>query len=807
MANNSSSSSSSFDSSSSSSFGYTSSSSSHSSSSSSESSNQLSSSSSSTDSSSSSSLDSSSSSSSSYLDLSDNRMLPFTYSRKKDKSIWSIAFDSTHAYAGTSDDGMIIRSSDRSIWGSFHRLDDTWVSSLLVNGTTLFAGTSPHGKVYRISLADESVTLDKKLDGPVVDFVYYKSEIYFASSNPPLVHKYNVVQKSWDEFYKPSAKKINQMTVAKGKMWLSLDAENSVSYDGDSWTIEIYNPNNIASQRRVSKNVYSYTNYDFVNSDSDSLSNEDTLDIFPYNRLIGVSNIVEDGETITVGGKNHGRVFNYNNGELKPIFETDTTGVQALLNLSLGVNLAAMDNKLYLVHCGDISATETEVEENTVDPNKDKTVVIKSPNGGETLIIGTEIEISWSSTRSVNDGIKLSLYKSGEEVLVITNKTSNDGIYLWNVPLTLSDGEDYKMYIEWISATDNVSSTDQDFSDQDFSIFVSEPEVSTVESLTVSEGVPDISQCRGIPIIHFDSDEKIVYMTKDIYKGGVLFTTSLGRILYADEVTLNAYLTGEGLIYADVTNGFGKTSDLVAKNFLYALYKRIFEINEGKEIKKWKYVKDVSAIPTDSITAHFLSPILQADEDIGFWKELSWTENKPDNTKITVCVKSGNTTDELEGSSWDLCFRSTSDDSSTITRELNNVSLTGRFAQIKVIMRTDTKDITPKVTNVNLVYSSKRAQYFYTVKFSLESESNLNKGLLTGTISEPTNTEILFGYNASNSSNWDDYTIIDRDELFDLPDIDNVKIGIKMISYDESLPVVDEFGIMFGGDKTEKLNN
>ena len=89
----------------------------------------------------------------------------------------------------------------------------------------------------------------------------------------------------------------------------------------------------------------------------------------------------------------------------------------------------------------------------------------------------------------------------------------------------------------------------------------------------------------------------------------------------------------------------------------------------------------------------------------------------------------------------------------------------------------------------------------------MESESNLNKGLLTGTISEPTNTEILFGYNASNSSNWDDYTIIDRDELFDLPDIDNVKIGIKMISYDESLPVVDEFGIMFGGDKTEKLNS
>ena len=122
-------------------------------------------------------------------------------------------------------------------------------------------------------------------------------------------------------------------------------------------------------------------------------------------------------------------------------------------------------------------------------------------------------------------------------------------------------------------------------------------------------------------------------------------------------------------------------------------------------------------------------------------------------------------------------------------------------------METKSTDEIPKVISASLVYSTRRkAQYFYTVKFSLESQSDIRKGLLTATISQPTNTEITFGYNASNSADWDEYTIIEPNRFFEMPDIDNIKIGIRMVSYDESLPVVDEFGIMFSGDKLNLIN-
>jgi hypothetical protein len=809
MANNSSSSSSSLDSSSSSSELFSSSSSSGSSSSSSESSAGFSSSSSSTDSSSSSSLDSSSSSSSSFLDLNDDRLLPFTFSKEKNKSIWSISFDSTYAYAGTSNDGMIIRSNNRYLWENFYKLNDSLVTALLVDSGFLFAGTSPKGKAYRINLSTEEIFLDNTLNGAIVGFVPFKNDMYMATSQPSFVYKFNKVNSNWESFYEPYGETVNQISSFNDKIWLGINGGNILSFNGDSWNIEVSSPDNISTSRRVSKNVYSHSSYDFINtkeiSGTDNLSNEEILDIFPYNRLIGVGSFAQDGSTITLGGKNYGRVFNYNNKTLYSLFDTDKTEVQQLLNLDVGANLAAIGDSLYLIHCGDISTVEESIVEETEDLNEGKTVVIKSPNGGEQIEIGSEIDILWTSTKGVNDGVKIALYKSGVEVLVISTKTSNDGLFTWEVPLSIAEGTDYQMYIEWISATETVADLDKDLSDANFSLLITVPSSVSSESIADSTGVPDINQCRGVPIINFRNEEKITFMTKDKHKGGVLFATSLGRVLYADEATLNAYRSGERLIYAEVTNGYGATSDTVANSFMYALYKRLFEINESKEIKKWKYLADATLSPIDQITAEFLSPVLKAQEDIGFWKELMWSEDKPADTNITVCIRSGESADSLQSSDWSICYRS-NNESNPITRNLNNVSLAGAFAQIKVIMLTKVKNITPTVTNVNLVYSTKRAQYFYSTKFSLESGSNINKAFLTGTISEPTNTEIIFGYNDEDSSNWDDYTIIDTDKFFEVPDINSVKVGIKMISYDESLPVVDEFGIILSGDKKNLIN-
>jgi len=805
MADNSSSSSSSFDSSSSSSLMFSSGSSSSYSSSSSSSSQGNSESSFSTSSSSSSSIDSSSSSSSSYLDYHDERLFPFYYERNITNSILTIAFDNQYAYAGTSENGMIIRSLNRFIWENYYQLDDTIVTSLFVNGNTLFAGTAPNGKIYRINLTTNAVTLDDQLNGKIVNIFLYNQHIYACTSTPPAVYKFDSLTFSWILFYKPYGTAINQAGVALDKIILSIDAQNIISYDGTNWNIEISQPDNVATQRRVSKSVFSHVSYNFLDIPSinttSGMANEDILDIFPYNRLVGMNTFVQDGSTLTIGGSNYGRIFNYNNGLLDPIFDTNSTTVSALLNLDLGVNLAAIDSNLYLVNCGPITTTTTITPTDPEpNPNEGKSIIITSPNGGEILILGQEVDITWTSTKSLNDAVKLDLYKNGAYSITINNKTSNNGVYTWLIPLSIAEGSDYKIYIEWLSAG-TAAETDKDFSDADFSILIEQPEAEVVQSESIQEGVPDTSECRGIPILSLNNGETITYMTKDLVKGGILFATSFGRILFSDEATLNAYRTGNRLVYADVTSGFGNTSESRQVEFLYALYKRIAEINEDREIEKWKYIRDVSILPVERITAVFLSPILQVQEDLGFWKQLIWEENKPENTNITICFKTAESSNELSNSSWNYCFSSTEEESGTITRDLNNINFLGRYAQFKILMDTNQVNVTPSVLNLSVIYSTKRAQYFYTIKFALENDSNIRKGLLVASMTTPTNTEITFGINNTNSANWDDYQIISPDSFFNLENIEDIKVGIKLVSYDTSVPIVNEFSIIMSGDK------
>jgi len=245
--------------------------------------------------------------------LNGDRFIPFTFSKIKNKSIWNIAFDSTFAYAGTSNDGMILRSKDRYLWENFYQLDDNLVTALIVDGNFLFAGTSPKGKLYRINLTTSTVTLDNTLDGEVVGFVSYNGDLYAATSKPSFVYKFNIVNNKWESFYKPYGTSLNQISSFDGKIWVAIDGENMVSYDGSEWKIEISNPDNIATTRKVSKNIFSYTTYDFIDTKdltkTDGLTNEEILDIFPYNRMVGIGSFSEDGSTVTVGGKNYGRVY------------------------------------------------------------------------------------------------------------------------------------------------------------------------------------------------------------------------------------------------------------------------------------------------------------------------------------------------------------------------------------------------------------------------------------------------------------------------------------------------------------------
>jgi hypothetical protein len=345
-----------------------------------------------------------------------------------------------------------------------------------------------------------------------------------------------------------------------------------------------------------------------------------------------------------------------------------------------------------------------------------------------------------------------------------------------------------------------------------FSILATAPTTTTsTTTIILPQELPDVENCRGIPILELSTDEYITFMMKDVAKGGILLSTSKGRILGCNEALVNVYLTGNRNVYAEVKDGFGNVSDTVWTSFFYALYNKIVEINEDKEIVKWKYQVQPSAILNERVVGEFFSPILYVKNDLDFWKQLIWKEQKHSNTEIIICVRAADSEEALKLLQWDYCFTSRDSDrdygsTGYIIRELSDYQIKGKYLQFKVIMTSDVKNVSPSVISVMITYSTKFAAYFYTTRFELQSGSETKSGLITASMTVPQNTEIKFGFSDKNSGDWEDYTVVDPDKLFSLSSLNNLKVGIKMITYDEHVAEVAEFAFLTGAEKDNKIN-
>jgi hypothetical protein len=538
-------------------------------------------------------------------------------------------------------------------------------------------------------------------------------------------------------------------------------------------------------------------------------------------QIRGYDSVAIDGGNIITGDSRYGRVFRTSSSDSEDfelLFETDIGPVYSLLNLSDQVNLAAIGNKLYIVHCGELdieeeeeTTTTTTLEETTTTTTETGAVTVTFPIGGEVFTFGQTITITWSSTLGISEVVSIDLLKGEEVALVINPRTSNDGSYEWIIPAGLLPGDDYSISVTWLTAGDpNPANSD---SSGNFTLTSAESTTTTTttDEPTEQPSSPVSTICRGIPILELPENEHIVDMVEDEGFGRILFITSGARVLSSTKADINAYLTGDRKIYGEVKDGFGIQSQTVSTQVLYALYKRIAEINQDKEITKWTYEEDPSAIKSDRLEAVFLSPVIQVKEDLGFWKDLLWREDKYDDTELLICVRAGATLEEMQAKPWDNCYISRDSDSGygttgVITRNLLDSGLEGQFLQFKVVMTTDAKDISPALLDLSITYSTKFALYFFTTKFSLVNNADAKVGLLVANMTEPLNTEIRFGVVNTNSADWNDYEVISPDKFFTLDSFENIKVGIKMISYSENIPEVAEFALMNGADKDTTLN-
>ncbi|NEP81445.1 MAG: hypothetical protein F6K39_26740, partial [Okeania sp. SIO3B3] len=138
-------------------------------------------------------------------------------------------------------------------------------------------------------------------------------------------------------------------------------------------------------------------------------------------------------------------------------------------------------------------------------------ITVKSPNGGNTLEAGESYTITWND--SIDENVKLELYKGGSFSRTITNSTQSDGSYSWTIPPSITNGSNYKVKIT--SARDSSVS---DLSDSNFTI---EPE----DFITVASpnGGNTLEPGKSYTLTWNDNINENVKL--ELYKGGLFNRT------------------------------------------------------------------------------------------------------------------------------------------------------------------------------------------------------------------------------------------------------------------------------------------
>lgn len=169
-------------------------------------------------SSSSSSEEYSSSSSSSLWDKHSDYPITFSLEEIVSKPVWKLAYSGEYIFAGTGDQGYILRSSNGFHWENYYKTNDFHVTALFVYNNYLYSGTSSSGYIYITDLLTNETVLSQKLGGEVTSFVSLNEEIYVSTSSPAAVYKLNTTTKKWDVFYQPYGSKIFKLYVDNGEL-------------------------------------------------------------------------------------------------------------------------------------------------------------------------------------------------------------------------------------------------------------------------------------------------------------------------------------------------------------------------------------------------------------------------------------------------------------------------------------------------------------------------------------------------------------------------------------------------------------
>lgn len=178
----------------------------------------------------------------------------------------------------------------------------------------------------------------------------------------------------------------------------------------------------------------------------------------------------------------------------------------------------------------------------------------------------------------------------------------------------------------------------------------------------------------------------------------------------------------------------------------------------------------------DEETGEYYSEFFNGTNNLVSWDKISWDAVIPDNTDITIQVRTGATKDEILDKEFVFSV-----DGKDLDADISFLS--GQFIQFKVIMKSRIRGLSPSLRNVVIKSISSDSTHFFTTNFVLPSR--VKSGIVTSTKLLPVAADIVFGINSNNSTDFAEYQIVDENRIFTTENgqIGNgMRVGIRFIT-------------------------
>jgi len=231
------------------------------------------------------------------------------------------------------------------------------------------------------------------------------------------------------------------------------------------------------------------------------------------------------------------------------------------------------------------------------------------------------------------------------------------------------------------------------------------------------------------------------------------------------------------------TDGDGYNDNLVAPLDIETLreftnHNRILELDEFGDVI-FDYEGDSNFYSANRIVKEigiFYTEVFNATNNHVSWDKITWETSTPENTDIKFHIRTGVSRDSLLNSEFSLSLNNS--DSGFDLSFLN-----GQFLQVKVVLISYARDITPSLYKLNITSIATESAHLFTTNFILPSR--VKRGILTADKFIPVSADIIFGINTNNSTEFSDYQVISENRLFttDNQQIgEGLRIGVRLLS-------------------------